>query len=235
MVGSAVGIDDSSRAERKRQMHIEAKISQNLRSFEDGAAVQTSVGFLFSESEARTVSESRSLEVVETMIMICPGWRLQITRHALLNSAIVCLRGRHGRQCIEILLCALALSTSMVHTLANHRGESAEGGKPGILHTDDHRSTLLGGDDCSSFSPRSPHRWQPRFFAVVHYYDRNGVSKSLRSIILEYVFPSFLSRTFIDVCFECTLPMRVEWDLSERLGVVLECLKGVRDHPFDAK
>ena len=139
MVGSAVGIDDSSRAERKRQMHIEAKISQNLRSFEDGAAVQTSVGFLFSESEARTVSESRSLEVVETMIMICPGWRLQITRHALLNSAIVCLRGRHGRQCIEILHCALALSTSMVHTLANHRGESAEGGKPGILHTDDQR------------------------------------------------------------------------------------------------
>ena len=29
--------------------------------------------------------------------------------------------------------------------------------------------------------------------------------------------------------------MRVEWDLSERLGVVLECLKGVRGHPFDAK
>ena len=39
MVGSAVETEDNSRAERERQVHIEAKMSQNLAFFLDGRAV----------------------------------------------------------------------------------------------------------------------------------------------------------------------------------------------------
>lgn len=73
MVGRAVETDDSSRAERKRQIHIEAKISQNLRLFLDATtAVETSVvpPFPFSESDARAMNESRSLEDLEIMVML---------------------------------------------------------------------------------------------------------------------------------------------------------------------
>lgn len=80
MVGSAVGIDDSSRAERKRHIHIEAKMSQNLRSFLGGVGV----------TEAPVVStipesclESRSLGVAERTTMVYPGHH-PTTRHALL-------------------------------------------------------------------------------------------------------------------------------------------------------
>lgn len=75
MVGSAVETENSSRADRKRQIHIEAKISRNLTLFSDDAVLPGCESFSpFLESWPWERVDNADLEKAMTEPFQFAGW-----------------------------------------------------------------------------------------------------------------------------------------------------------------